>query len=1033
MDNESDNPTLPPNSRLCQQCGGLLPEDAPQGNCPACLLCMGMQTASGEDTPTLTRATDAVAVIGPPPLPNRDFLQPGQLFGNYRIGELLGRGGMGEVYEAEDVEGGRRVAIKVLGTKMDSPDARKRFLREGRMAAAINHPNSVYIYGTEEIEDQSVIAMELVERGTLKDKLKAQGQLPVTEAVDDILQIISGLNAAHEKGVLHRDIKPSNCFVDADGSVKVGDFGLSVSSIAREDTQLTMTGTVMGTPAFASPEQLRGDELDVRSDIYSVGATLYYLLLGKAPFEAQNVVQLMATVLDKKPESPQLQRADVPEGLAQIILKCLSKQSDARYRDYANLRKALEPFASHGTTPAGMGLRTLAGIIDWFILGTLGQLPIWALSWDSSFGNISTVLQEFGPANMVACSFLMWLLYFAVPEGLLGASLGKAICRLRVRQTNGIRLGVPRALLRTLLFGIAMIGGSSAYLVTNPQAAVGMNSGTAITIVGVVANYAFVLLLAALFCTVRRRNGYAALHDLTTGSRVISPQRQQPRSRVHSIDEELPALAEAPRVGPYHTLESFEQASPGDVLPGFDLKLRRRVWIRKATDGSDMLSAKEKASNRAGRIRWIGGARQPAANWDAYEALRGRPLITLLGEPQSWDAVRYWALDLLTELESADTGKTLPETIGFDRIWITDDGRAKLLDFSAPGLTPAEIEKWNLHSRSATDIAAGTFVANLTNVALGRDNAGDIVQPLPLHAYELLDQLPIIPSDEAMENLDSACRRASTISRTRRLGLMALCAIPALFGLLVMLLGSVFIEKAQGKTHDLTQLLMHLHHLQYLERQEPDGRRKLDERSASMRVLIAGEFYHLITSSNSWYGDYAKIMIKGEQRELADDIIRTTPRPTPTKLAEAHRLNAGHLERIAKNAKTSQSIQADNRWFFLVFNSTLFFVACTVIPGLIAALAARGGILIRSLGLVIVTTEGKPAERWRVFVRNLLMWLPAIVLPIKILATMKFELANIHTELITLAVLYTIGFFMVLKNPHRGLQDRLAGTCLVPR
>ena len=123
--------------------------------------------------------------------------------------------------------------------------------------------------------------MELVGQGTLKDKLKDKGELSVGEAVDEILQVIAGLSAAHDKGVLHHDIKPSNCFVDRDGSVKVGDFGPSVSSIAHENTQLTMTDAVMGTPAFASPEQLRGDPLDIRSDIYSVGATLYYLLCGK--------------------------------------------------------------------------------------------------------------------------------------------------------------------------------------------------------------------------------------------------------------------------------------------------------------------------------------------------------------------------------------------------------------------------------------------------------------------------------------------------------------------------------------------------------------------------------------------------------------------------------------------------------------------------------------------------------------------------------------------------------------------------------
>ena len=193
-------------------------------------------------------------------------------FGGYRLRGLLGRGGMGTVYDAEQIATARRVALKMLGQGLDSPEMRQRFLREGRLAAGVSHPNSLYVFGSEEIEGVPVITMEIAGSGTLKDKLKRRGPLPVTEAVDAMLDVIAGLEAAFAAGVLHRDVKPSNCFVTPDGSVKIGDFGLSVSTLAKEDSYVTATGVIMGTPAYASPEQLRGDNLDVRADIYSVGA-----------------------------------------------------------------------------------------------------------------------------------------------------------------------------------------------------------------------------------------------------------------------------------------------------------------------------------------------------------------------------------------------------------------------------------------------------------------------------------------------------------------------------------------------------------------------------------------------------------------------------------------------------------------------------------------------------------------------------------------------------------------------------------------
>src|SRR5262245_47169233 len=335
--------------RLCPSCCAPMPPDAPAGLCPACLLKSGAPPSEGP----LTQARQV-------PVPSEEF-------GAYRILRLLGRGGMGEVYEAEHLASGRRVALKVMGHALSSEQDRKRFLREGRLAASVSHPNVVYIYGSEEISGSPVIAMELVSSGTLKDRVKRDGPLPPAQAVDAALEIITGLEAAQSTGVLHRDIKPANCFVGADGMVKVGDFGLSISTIARGESLLTASGSVLGTPAYASPEQLRGEELDVASDLYSVGATLYHLLTGRPPHETTDFVKLITEVLDKMPPSPDKLQPEIPAGLAKVVMRCLAKDRKARYPSYAALRDALLPFSSTAPSPAVIGLRFVAGMVDEFV------------------------------------------------------------------------------------------------------------------------------------------------------------------------------------------------------------------------------------------------------------------------------------------------------------------------------------------------------------------------------------------------------------------------------------------------------------------------------------------------------------------------------------------------------------------------------------------------------------------------------------------------------------------------------------------
>jgi len=335
--------------RLCPRCGKALADDAAEGLCAACLLAAGTETlthATLDDALTVpARGGSAVQYAAVAQLTD------GQSWGPYRIGRLLGRGGMGEVHEAEHVDSGRRIALKVLRSRLQDADERARFLREGQLAASISHPHTVYIFGSEEIAGVPVISMELLPGGTLKDRIAAEGPLPPAVGVSAVLDIIGGLDAAQAAGILHRDIKPSNCFVDNDGSVKVGDFGLSISTLARDVREQLATG-FEGTPQFAAPEQLRGEPLDLRADIYAVGATLYYLLTGQPPFEARDLRELVERVNSEPPKSPRALRPDIPSGLAAVVLRCLSKSPGQRPASYPELAELLRPFSTIGESPA---------------------------------------------------------------------------------------------------------------------------------------------------------------------------------------------------------------------------------------------------------------------------------------------------------------------------------------------------------------------------------------------------------------------------------------------------------------------------------------------------------------------------------------------------------------------------------------------------------------------------------------------------------------------------------------------------------
>jgi serine/threonine protein kinase len=255
--------------------------------------------------------------------PRRD--SPDQI-GRYRIVERIGRGAMGMVYRARDEAMDRDVAVKVMMADLeDDPDIRTRFHREAQAAARLSHPNIITIFDVGEDGNRFYIVMELLRGTTLKDFVRHE-RTPLERKLDLMIQLCAGLGAAHNASIYHRDIKPGNLFVRSDGTLKVLDFG--VARLAS--SSMTTAGLIVGTPDYMSPEQARGDQIDGRSDIFSVGGVFYFMLTGRKPFPASDLPSVFHQVETEDPLP--LESTEAPAALANVVMKALVKDKQRRYQ-----------------------------------------------------------------------------------------------------------------------------------------------------------------------------------------------------------------------------------------------------------------------------------------------------------------------------------------------------------------------------------------------------------------------------------------------------------------------------------------------------------------------------------------------------------------------------------------------------------------------------------------------------------------------------------------------------------------------------
>ncbi|WP_165243975.1 protein kinase domain-containing protein [Paludisphaera soli] len=651
----------------------------------------------------------------------------------YRLLRKLGSGGMGTVFEAVEESQGLRVALKLIApANLSSDEALQRFRQEGRTASAVTHPRCVFVLAVDEEEGRPYLVMELMPGTTLQSLVEDRGPLEPAEAIPKVLDAIEGLAEFHKLGMIHRDVKPSNCFLGDDGRVKIGDFGLSKS--LEGGAELTRTGAFLGTPLYASPEQIKREPLDERTDVYSVAATLYYLLTGRAPVLAKDAAEALARIVSEPAPPPRTHAPGLSRSLESVILKGLDRDRSRRWRNLRELHDALLPFVPERVDMGSIGLRVGAQALD-LALFYMAAWAAFAVTFLQHRGRVLETLafNERHGRMVEIIGAGAWILYFTLAEGLFAASVGKWIVGLRVaRATDGEPPGLGRAFVRSLIFVLLLGLGTEVYDAAFPPDphATGKLYHTAflagLNLVG----------LAVLAAPMRQRSGFRGVHEWASGTRVIRVVRARRRHWFRRVVRRRPASGMRPRaagpgegtvaqVGPYRIDGDVSACGGCKVLSGRDATLDRQVWLVLRDPGSAPPGATRRSLNRLTRPRWIGGGDQPDARWDAFTAPAGRRLREAVESgPLAWAEVLPILTDLAEELEAARGDGTLPDRVSVDHVWVHDDGRVQLVDPLAWGDQddpPPPTPSPGTDSHDPEEVRAFAFLRDVAKLAMEGD------------------------------------------------------------------------------------------------------------------------------------------------------------------------------------------------------------------------------------------------------------------------------------------------------------------------
>jgi uncharacterized RDD family membrane protein YckC/predicted Ser/Thr protein kinase len=923
----------------------------------------------------------------------------------FRLKREIGRGGMGVVYEAEEISSGRRVALKVLLADLAvSEIAYERFQREARLAAAISHAHCVFVYGAHQVEGSPAIAMEIVDGETLEHRIERKEPIAIETAVKWAIDLSDGLEAAHKSGILHRDVKPSNCFVTSEGRVKVGDFGLSRT--LELDVNLTQTGQFLGSPLYASPEQVRGRTLDVRSDLYSCAATLYALLTGRAPHSGSNVGEVLARILSEAPEAPSAIRADIPKGLDRVVLRAMSRDPEERYSDLAEFREALAPFATRNADIAPRWRRIVAYIVDSIVLSLVGMgvlafqraLNLQWFAFSSDAGSTDSLPGELA---VHAISFA----YFWVGEGVLGTTIGKWLFGLRVVSASTRETTLGGAALRGVIFQTPglLIRFATLLFAGMPLA------------MALVASIGPLFGLALLFVTARRRNSWRGVHELWSGTvvaPVTSPFRQMPfsSSPPEFVLQSSAVLPE--RVGEY-AVEGVVGATPdGQVIKARDSTLERSVWIHVPTHPDGLVDETRRSLSRQARLRWLGTVRTPDGVGDVFESPGGTSLpIFVARHPvlEWWRAHQLLSM-LVLELR-VDAQRT--RELALEQVWIDRHWGLRLLD------QPIGKGPFARHS----DLALVREAARALFQGAGGD-ALELPRDLPGQAEPIVRRLlgegDPFPSLEAIASelklLDDVPTRLQRRTRVAQLGINAF--VPAaflMFGAAVLMFVGPILETSA-----------------YLRALSLDRRARETKSIVGILTPEEREAHEvlLLEALEDPLGKSLLQQLEKPELDMVADIRERHAQRTAAEIAAA--------KRVVGDGSSGQDGEAALAIFQHPYRLTLYF-ACGVTAAwgffaTIASFAVRGGLTLLIFGIRVRGKRGRLAARWLCCMRALLAWVPLFGM----LWLVKDLDASGH---VTLAVSVAVTVFLAwvalvvaaMLKPEQSIVDRLLGTRLVPR
>lgn len=995
--------------------------------------------------------------------------------GGYRLLKSIGEGGMGQVYEAEDPNTGTKVAVKLLSRRLtSSPASVERFRQEGRLASQLTHPRCVFVLRADTDNGRPFIVMELMPGRTLKDEVDARGPLPIPMAVEYMLDVVDGLIEAHRLGVIHRDVKPSNCFLTADGRVKVGDFGLS-KSLAGEAKQLTHSGTFLGTVLFAPPEQIRHEPVGYDSDVYSVAATLYYLLLGQAPHQHDSLTAVLAKAISEPAPPLRPKRPDVPKELERAVLKGLERDRTRRYQSLEEFRDALADVLPQNQTPAGVRSLVLAYLIDYVTL-MLILLPLELVrpllfdlnQRDNQFASMATG----GPITF---------LYFALCDGLAGATVGKLLLRLRVRRVG--KTGPPgllRGLLRSATYQAIWWG----------PMAVAMLAGLALGVFELWVAFApvgWIVTFGLLLLQLRKSPlGHRGLHDFVADTRGVQKRPPARRSRLVSTHPN-PLARSAPsgvplpeRVGLFKIAGKVcDVDDGGQVWAGEDESLSRRVILRIEPPGTGDDSRFDEPIVRPARLRavghgtisWGGGERA----WVAFVAPAGAPLTDVVSEQRrlNWADARGVLEQLTAELIDGDRDGTAPPVVTPDQVWVEPNGRVQVLDFPLPtGKAVAAGETRTRYPSGSTD--PFQFLRRVTTLMLEgrpRTSAVPVYAPLPSRAADITTDL----MDDRFRDLGelhhallSNRQHPAEVTTGMRAGHVSATAVLCGFWLFVMFFMSTTVnwwvafgvsmaavERGQFlESLDTPQERKEWIEVARREAKDEVGRQDLKRFE---RLLAEDRAEQTLTPLREQVSRRQAIRDDAERR--LNPLEAALLRPFIEQVSAQANLGnwrryavSSYLHRVEQEEAGPQTPPGgvgvrvvydgdeDDEPTDRATGIVGLVFACVIAQWPLVwfpllALMFRGGIARWVAGLQFVRRDGRPASVWVCGLRALLAWLPLLLLLLLVIGLQVWQPYWVYVRTaVWLAALALLGgmAFVALRRPEQTPLDRLFKLFIVP-